>query len=245
MALPLCGWRARGKPWRWLLRRRRRAGIYPRYPRYPQAHCAWTDSLFVTALVGGRDDLPATGESLPSHSLSQSQAGRLRVAGQVEAKGRAADEAAARRKLRACPLADAKAAGFESAHRSPGDLRARGKPSGGTPDLRVQDQPGGKRDFGQRAATGGEGASAPDMPGRTGFRPGSCETGGPRTSVHDRQAEPEASAEDPAIIGTRASAEGPRWGEEGREFQTAERRTARASALVGEPAGKPAPASAG
>ena len=245
MALPLCGWGARGKPWRWLLRGRRWTGIYPRYPRYPQAHCAWTDSLFVTALVGGRDDLPATGESLPSHSLSQSQAGRLRVAGQVEAKGRAADEAAARRKLRACPLADAKAAGFESAHRSPGGLRARGKPSGGTPDLRVQDQPGGKRDFGQRAATGEEGASAPDLPGRTGFRPGSCETGGPRTSVHDRQAEPEASAEDPAIIGTKASAEGPRWGEEGREFQTAERRTARASALVGEPAGKPAPASAG
>ena len=120
-----------------------------------------------------------------------------------------------------------------------------GNHPGRTPDLRVQDQPGGKRDFGQRAATGEEGVSAPILPGRTGFRPGSCETGGPRTSVHGRQAEPEASAEDPAINGTRASAEGPRWGEEGREFRTAERRTARASALVGEPAGKPAPASAG
>src|SRR6476661_6331108 len=56
------------------------AGIYPRYPRYPQAVCAWTDSLFMTAIGRGRDDLPATGESLPSHSLSQSQAGRLRAA---------------------------------------------------------------------------------------------------------------------------------------------------------------------
>src|SRR5206468_12813401 len=106
------GRRARGKPWRWLLRGRRGAGIYPRYPRYPQVESPWTDSDFMTASVRGRDDLPATGESLPSHSPSRSQAGRPRTARWVEAKGRAADEAAARRKLRACPLADAKAAGF-------------------------------------------------------------------------------------------------------------------------------------
>jgi hypothetical protein len=78
-----------------------------------------------------------------------------------------------------------------------------------------------------------------------GFGPGAAKIGGPRISVHGRQAEPEASAEDPAINGSEASAEGPRWGEEGREFQTAEWRTARASALVGEPAGKPLPVSAG
>ena len=42
----------------------------------------------------------------------------------------------------------------------------------------VQDLPGGKRDFGQRDATGREGTSVPDRPGRTGFRPGSCEIGG-------------------------------------------------------------------
>ena len=132
-----------------------------------------------------------------------------------------------------------------SAHGFPVGLRARGKPAGRTPDLRVQDQPGGKRDFGLSAATGEEGASAPDLPGRTGLRPGSCETGGPRASAHGPSGGTEASAEDLAITGTRASALGPRWGEEGREFRTAERRTARASALVGEPAGKPAPASAG
>jgi hypothetical protein len=148
LALPLCGWGARGKPWRWLLWGQRRVRIYPRYPRYPHADSAWTDSLFMTANGGGRDDLPATGESLPSHSLSQSQAGRLRVAGRVEAKGRAADEAAARRKLRACPLADAKAAGFESAHGFQAAFGHVGDHPGGTPDLRVQDQPGGKRDFG-------------------------------------------------------------------------------------------------
>ena len=161
MAPPLCGWRARGKPWRRLLRGRRGGRIYPRYPRYPHADSTWTDSLFMTANRGGRDDLPATGESLPSHSLSQSQAGRLRVAGQAEAKGRAADEAAARRKLRACPLADAKAAGFVK--RPPASSRPSGtrEATGGTPDLRVQDQPGGKRDFGLSAATGEESASAP------------------------------------------------------------------------------------
>src|ERR1051325_11020138 len=53
-------------------------------------------------------------------------------AGTGEAKGRAADEAAARRKLRACPLADAKAAcfvkrpkGFQPAFGQAGNLEAR------------------------------------------------------------------------------------------------------------------------
>jgi hypothetical protein len=226
--------------------RRSGAGFYPRYPRYPHAHYAWTDSLFMTAFRGGRDDLPATGESLPSHSLSQSQAGRLRAAGQVEAKGRAADEAAARRKLRACPLADAKAAGFvkrpsgyQAAFGHAGDP---GRPDTGSSDPGPARRKAGLRSLRRHRRGKRFGA---DLSGRTGLRPGSCETGGPRTSVHGRQAEPRLRPRHPAINGTKASAAGPRWGEEGREFQTAERRTARASALVGEPAGKPAPALAG
>ena len=200
----------------------------------------------MTATGGGRDDLPATGESLPSHSPSPGRAGRLRAAGPAEATGRAADEAAARRKLRACPLADAKAAGFESAHGFQAAFGHVGNREGRTPDLRVQDLSG--RKAGLRSARRhrwNPGLRLEDPPGRTGLRPGGCETGGPRASAHGPSGGTEASAEDLAITGTGASALGPRWGEEGREFRTAERRTARASALVGEPAGKPALASAG
>jgi hypothetical protein len=93
---------------------RRQSGrrSYARYPHYPQAESAWIVAFFVTASGCGRDDFPATGDSLPSHSPSRDRAGRLRAARRIAADGRAADEAAARRKLRACPLANAKAACF-------------------------------------------------------------------------------------------------------------------------------------
>jgi hypothetical protein len=140
MAPPLCGPRAGGK------RRRGRSGggdpaprsarsggfrelrTYTRYPHYPQVDSPFTARIFVTLCLRGRDDLPATGDSLPSHSPSGNRAGRLRAARRMEAEGRAADEAAARRKLRACPLANAKAACFEKRPRNPGGLRARGGP---------------------------------------------------------------------------------------------------------------------
>jgi hypothetical protein len=47
----------------------------------------------------------------------------------------------------------------------------------------------------------------------------------------------EASAEDSAAFGTRASAEDPGWREAGREFQIRQRRTVRASALSGSQRG--------
>ena len=119
MAPPLCGRRARGKrsvraPGR---RRGRRFGgkwnrrSYARYPHYPQAESAWNPGTIVTLSGCGRDNLPATGGRLPSHSPGrdrQSPSGGWSIG----AEGRAADEAAARRKLRACPLAYAKAACF-------------------------------------------------------------------------------------------------------------------------------------
>ena len=219
--------------------RARGARIYPRYPRYPQAVWAFPAPAFVTVSRCGRDDLPATGESLPSHSLSGSRAGRLRAAGRVEAKGRAADEAAARRKLRACPLADAKAACFVK--RPPVSRR----PSGTWETIRRDTGPSGsgpvRRKAGPRFArrhrrNRGFGFG---LPGRTGFRPGSCETGGPRTSVHGPPGGTEASAEDPAIFGTEASAQDPGWREAGREFQIRRRRTVRASALPGSLGGNP------
>jgi hypothetical protein len=128
---------------------------------------------------------------MPSQPQPEPKSGRSPSGGRPGGSGgRAADEAAARRKLRACPLADAKAAGFVKRPSVSSRPSGRREAAGGTPDLRVQDQPGGKRDFGLSAATGGEGASALALPGRTGLRPGSCETGGPRASAHDRQAEP-------------------------------------------------------
>jgi hypothetical protein len=51
------------------------------------------------------------------------------------------------------------------------------EPTGGE-RISVRLSSGRKRDFGQRIATGEEGVSAPTESGRTGFRPGSCETGG-------------------------------------------------------------------
>ena len=252
MALPLCGRRARSKLRVGAVIRAGSGGpadrpgreSYARYPLYPQADSAWIGRFFVTATVRGRDDLPATGDSLPSHSLSSCRAGRLRAAGRAEAKGRAADEAAARRKLRACPLADAKAVGFVK--HPPVSRRPSGTwaTTGGTPGLRVQDSSGGKRDFGPRAATGGTGASAPDLSGRTGFRPGSCETGGPRTQVHGRQAEPRLRLRIQPFPEPKLRPRVRDWREEGRKFRIRQAANRQGFGPVGEPAGQPDAASA-
>jgi hypothetical protein len=119
-------------------------------------------------------------------------------------------------------------------------------PSGGrnragrTPDLRVQDQPDGKRDFGSRAVTGMEEASAFEISGRTGFRPGSCETAGTRGfGSWTCQAEPRLRPRIPrqphqGFGGGVATA-----GTEGASPRSAERRTAKASALTGSQRGTP------
>jgi pectinesterase inhibitor-like protein len=77
----------------------------------------------------------------------------------------------------------------------------------------VGDQQAGHRTFGFRTGPAESGTSVQAPPpaekelrlricrAGPGFGPGAAKTGGPRTSVHGRQAEPEASAEDPAIIG--------------------------------------------
>jgi hypothetical protein len=160
------------------------------------------------------DDPPATEGSLPSHSPGGNRAGRLRAARRMEADGRAADEAAARRTMTGLPFSECGSGRLRKAptrNQRPSGSRNR---TGRTPDLRVQDQPGRRRDFGSRAATGEEGASAPDMSGRTGFRPGSCEAArtqgaSPWTCQAEEKlrlrippdAEPEASAEGTARVG--------------------------------------------
>ena len=235
MALPLCGLARLGKPWR---RARQGRGFYPRYPRYPQAESAWSRPNFHDSFRCGRDDLPATEDSLPSHSPSGCPAGRLRAAGQAEAKGRAADEAAARRTMAGLPFSGCESGRLRrSAHPEPSAFGP-----GGTGQA-------GHRTFGFRTcpAESGTSVSAPP-PAENGLRPGSVgqdrvsarelRTGGPRISVHGPPGGTEASAEDPAGLRNRGFGLRNREGGNGSaSSESAERRTARASALSGSPRG--------
>ena len=218
MALPLCGPRARSKP----PRRRFRASVLT--PIILVIHSAnrresaWCESESMTAFVRGRDDLPATGDSLPSHSQgvagyrSSDRQGR-------RSGGRAADEAAARRKLRACPLADAKAACFVK--------RPLGYPSG----LRMRGAAKRTRHraFGSRTCPAASGA----------FGPARCTPAGPRASAHGLSGGTEASAEDPARSGMSASAGMPNGLERERKFPIRRAANRQGFGPDGEPAGKP------
>ncbi len=170
MAPPLCGRRARGK------RRVRPAGTgrgsrrggrksgrcgtgsYARYPHYPQADSAWSKSDSMTASGCGRDDLPATEESLPSHSPGGRLVERLRT-GSLERKRTAGRLTKPRRwrtmaglpfsgcesgRLRKAPIRNRHAFGFAGTGAGPTVFGPAERP-GGTPDLRIQDQPGRKR----------------------------------------------------------------------------------------------------
>jgi len=177
---------------------------------------------------GGKPSQPRPKRSpVPSHQ-----------AGKDEAKGRAADEAAARRKLRACPLADAKAACFVKRPKGfPAGLRAGGKPGGGTPDLRVQDPSGGKRDFGPRAATGGPwGFGSGILRAGPGFGPGAAKQANPGLRLMDARRNRGFGS---GSCRTRNRGFGPRTAKAGTGTQVPirRRRTARASALSGSQRG--------
>jgi hypothetical protein len=204
---------------------------YTRYPHYPQVDSPFIARIFVTLWLRGRDDLPATGDSLPSHSPSGNRADRLRAAGRTDAEGRAADEAAARRKLRACPLANAKAACFVKRPRNPGGLRARGGPirnrepsglrnrKGGTPDfgpgpvrrkagLRPTRRHRRRRSFGFIVLRAGPEASAfgsCETAGTQGFGRWTCQAEPGLRPRIPRRAEPKASAGGTAKAGRRIS----------------------------------------
>jgi hypothetical protein len=123
--------------------------------------------------------------------------------------------------------------------RFPVGLRARGRPSDG------------KRIFGfvTRPAESGAsvGASPPvepglrpvDPSGRTGLRPGGCETGGPRISVYGRQAEPRLRPRILPDAVPRLRLSGPQGREAGRKFQICRAANRQGFGPVGEPAGKP------
>ena len=186
MALPLCGRRARGKVWRG-----------PRSGRLLPPLSSLSTGGFRLDRIGFHDSFGSWPRRSSGNGGKPSQpqpepdrAGRLRAAGRIEAKGRAADEAAARRKLRACPLADARAACFVKRP------SVTGRPSGrhGTdrPDTGSSDPGSARRKTGLRSSkppNGEESASAPDLPAGSGFGP-ALRNGEPRISVHGRQAEP-------------------------------------------------------
>ena len=126
------------------------------------------------------------------------------------------------------------------------------EPSGGRNRIRQDTGPSGsgpaRRKAGLRSARRHRRrrASAPDRSGRTGLRPGSCEPAGPRASAHGLARRNQGlRPEDPAGCGTKASAEEPpKAGREAQAFESAKRRTVRASALTGSPRGNRKTASA-
>jgi hypothetical protein len=155
---------------------------YARYPHYPQGESAWRNSDSVTAFGCGQDELSATRGSLPSHSPRRIGPVSARRQG-GSCNGKAADEAAARRKLRACPLADAKAAGFESAHRlrRPSGTRSRQAGSG----FRFACRPAGSGTSVNALPPAKEGFRPRPSRAGPGFDPGAAKTVGPRVSAHD------------------------------------------------------------
>jgi hypothetical protein len=199
----------------------------------------------VTATSRGRDDLSETKGSLPSHSRSGRPAGRLRAAGQVEVQGRAADEAAARRTMTGLPFS-----GCESGRLREAPTRNQ-EPSGWRNRIRWDTGPSGSGPARAESGTSvcapppAEKGFGPDRSGRTGLRPGGCEPADPafrRMAVRRNQG---LRPEDPAGCGTEASAEGPRRQERERELSIRQAANRQGFGPVGEPAGKPDPASAG
>jgi len=218
--------------------------IYPRYPRYPQVKCSWIGADFVTAKGRGRDRLPATGDSLPSHSPSRAASRLTRCEAAERRAGRLTKPPPGGR-WRACPSAEAKAAGFvkrPSVSQLPSGRRE--TVSGGE-DLRVQHPAGRKRDLGQRAATGGTPGFGPRiLRAGPGFGPGAAKPADLGLRLMARQAEPRLR---PRILpdaepGLRLSA--PRRREAGRKFQICRAANRQGFGPVGEPAGKPEGASA-
>ena len=152
--------------------------------------------------------------------------------------GRAADEAAAMRMLRACPLADAKAAGFVKCPGS-GTFGCRTEKAG----RRASVQAPARQKAGRKSARCHRRRKGfgPQPSGRTGFRPGSCETGGPRTQVHGPPGRPEASAKgNPAETWNRCFGGGSS-GQQDPEprFRNCQAANRQGFGPDGEPAGKP------
>jgi hypothetical protein len=154
-------------------------------------------------------------------------------------EGRAADEAAAMRKLQACPLADAKAARLrEAPKRFPAPSGDRSRQTGRAParpvrrkrDLRIGAPPTGGTQ--PRLGTGGQ--------GRASAR--NCERQPQGFGSWTVRQQPRRQPRCRPIANPGVSAKGRRDGQEDgkpRFSGSAERRTARASALTGSPRGKP------
>jgi hypothetical protein len=126
----------------------------------------------------------------------------------------------------------------------PAGLRAGGKPGGETPDLRVQDSSGGKRDFGPRAATGGPSGFGSRFPrAGSGFGPGAAKKADPGLRLMDAGRNRGFGLGSRRTRDRRLRPEEPPRREQGRKFQSAEANR-QGFGPAGEPAGKPEEASA-
>lgn len=174
MAPPLCGRGARGKPWRG----RRSGALLPPLSSLSTGGLCLDRLTFHDSNRTWPRRSPGNGGK-PSQPQPEPKQGRPPSGGKARGGGgRAADEAAARRKLRACPLADAKAAGFVKRPQVSTGLRARRNhrpdtgPSGPGParrraGLRSFAPPPAEKALRRRTCRAGPGF------------PGSCETGDP------------------------------------------------------------------
>jgi hypothetical protein len=248
LALPLCGRRARGKPCVGRFRYRARAGIrrdkrpasYARYPCYPQADSAWNAPAFVTAMGRGRDDLPATEDSLPSHSPGQDRAGCLRAARRIEADGRAADEAAARRTMAGLPFSGCESGRLREAPTGDQIFRGRGTVKTGH-RTQVQDlsrQKARLRPARCHRRKGSFGFQSVGQDRSFGF--GGCENGrDPGLRLMDLPGGTRASALDPAGRGTEGFGWRNRQGKEAEpRFQIRQAANRRGLGPDGEPDGE-------
>ena len=221
----------------------------------------------MTASGCGRDDLPETVESLPSHSPGENLAGRLRATGQGKRTAGRLTKPPRGGRWRACPLADAKAACFVSAHRDPempsgmketigtqatfGHVgnrhRTKSLRAGGTDrrDTGSSDRGPARQEAapsGKRTATGSEGTSVPEAVGQDRASAWELRTRcGPRASAHGHaKAEPRLRPRiQPDAISRASVHENGNGREAEREFQIRRAANRQGFGPDGEPAGKP------
>ena len=218
--------------------------FYARNPRYPQADSAWSDSHLVTASVRGHDDRPATVESLPGHSPSE--------AGLSVPPGGEAHQAKAGRLTKPPPcgccglaLERMRKRQASSSARVPANLRVgRGRKKAGKPDFGPEHRPAESEARAGAPPPAEGGLRLIVRRAGPGFAARELRNGGTGTSVHGPPGRPEASAEGSCRSGAGLRPGAAKAGAGIRkDFGSAERRTAGASAPTGSPQGNPKGAS--
>jgi hypothetical protein len=138
----------------------------------------------------------------PEHEARPAASGRR---GRRKANGRAADEAAARRTMAGLPFSGCESGRLREAPIGTESLRARGTDQAGHRTFGFRTSPA-ESGISVSASPPAETGFGPDRSGRTGFRPGSCETADPGFRSMDCQADPRPRPRIPPVAEPRASA---------------------------------------